>query len=108
MCFGDKRRFGLGGSRAGVSETRISNVKSENGFYLRDIRPQGGFQIWNLNPDFMIFDWEIRKGIYKTVLVRWTVVFFLHIVRTPAFSPFLRTDFYIRFGCTKHKRKERK
>ena len=36
-------------------EIRISqsNAKSENGFHLREIRPQGGFQLRNPNPDFL-------------------------------------------------------
>ena len=32
-----------------------SNVKSENGFHLREIRPQSGFQLRNPNPDFLDF-----------------------------------------------------
>ena len=59
----------------GKSGFRIlqTNTKSENGFHLREIRPQGGCQFRNPNPDFMDFlftvRWEIQKGICKTVLV---------------------------------------
>ena len=48
-------------------EIRIlqSNAKFKNRFHLREICPQGAFQLRNPNP----FDWEIRKRICKTVLV---------------------------------------
>ena len=56
-----------------------SNAKSENGFHLREIRPQGGFQLRNPNPDFMDFllpfDWEIQKRICKTILVKHGLLF---------------------------------
>ena len=56
-----------------------SKTKSKNGFHLREIRPQGGFQLRNPNPDFMDFlftvRWEIRKRICKTVLVNCGVFF---------------------------------
>ena len=41
----------------GKSGLRIlqSNAKSENGFHLREFRPQGGFQSRNPNPDFVDF-----------------------------------------------------
>ena len=56
-----------------------SNAKSENGFHLREIRPQGGFQLRNPNPDFLDsflpFDWEIRKRTCKTVLVKSGLLF---------------------------------
>ena len=39
-----------------------SNAKSENGFYLREIRPQGVFQLRNPNPDFMDFRFTILLG----------------------------------------------
>ena len=39
-----------------------SNAKSENGFHLREIRSQGGFQFRNPNPDFMDFLFTIRLG----------------------------------------------
>ena len=46
----------------GKSGFRIlhSNAKSENAFYLREIRRQGGFQLRNPNPDFMDFFVTIR------------------------------------------------
>ena len=37
-----------------------SNAKSENGFHLREIRPRGGFQLRNPNPDFMDFLFTVR------------------------------------------------
>ena len=56
-----------------------SNTKSENGFHLREIRPQGRFQLRNPNPHFMDFflpfDWEIRKRICKTILVNGGLLF---------------------------------
>ena len=40
-----------------------SNAKScENRFHLREIRPQGGFQLKNPNPDFMDFLFTVRLG----------------------------------------------
>ena len=65
----------------GKSGFRIlqTNTKSENGFHLREIRPQGGFQLRNPNPDFMDFlftvRWEIRRRICKTVPVNSGVLF---------------------------------
>ena len=35
------------------------NVKSENRFHLREIRPQGGFQLRNPNPDFLDFTFTV-------------------------------------------------
>ena len=48
----------------GKSGFRIlqSNAKSENAFYLREIRRQGGFQLRNPNPDFMDFFVTIGLG----------------------------------------------
>ena len=45
-------------------EIRISqsNAKSENGFHLREIRPQGGFHLRNPNPDFLVFFFTVRLG----------------------------------------------
>ena len=46
-------------------EIRISqlNTKSENRFHLREICPQGGFQLLrNPNPDFMDFLFTVRLG----------------------------------------------
>ena len=37
----------------GKSGFRFS--KSKSGFHLREIRPQGGFQLRNPNPDFLDF-----------------------------------------------------
>ena len=65
----------------GKSGSRIlqTNTKSENEFHLREIRPQGGCQFRNPNPDFMDFlftvRWEIQKRICKTVLVKSGVLF---------------------------------
>ena len=45
-------------------------AKSENGFHLREIRPQGGFQLRNPNPDFLDFPFcrsigKSEKGFAK-------------------------------------------
>ena len=37
-----------------------SNAKSENRFRFREIRPHGGFQLRNPNPDFMDFLFTVR------------------------------------------------
>ena len=47
-----------------------SNAKSENGFHIREIRSQGGFQLRNLNPDFLDFPFcrsigKSEKGFAK-------------------------------------------
>ena len=39
-----------------------SNAKCENGFHLREIRPQGGFQLGNPITDFMDFLFTFRLG----------------------------------------------
>ena len=39
-----------------------SNAKCENGFHLREIRPQGGFQLGNPITDFMDFLFTVRLG----------------------------------------------
>ena len=77
-----------------------SNAKSENGFHLREIRPQGGFQLRNPNPDFLDFPFcrsigKSEKGFAK--LFSWTAVFFLLIMRVHARPLFLRTVFQILF-----------
>ena len=76
------------------------NAKSENGFHLREIRPQGGFQLRNPNPDFLDFPFcrsigKSEKGFAK--LFSWTVVFFLLSMRARARPLFLRTVFQILF-----------
>ena len=40
------------------------NAKSENEFHLREIRPQGGFQLRNPNPDFL--DFPFHRSIGKS------------------------------------------
>ena len=52
-----------------------SNAKSENGFHLREIRLQGGFQLRNPNADFMDFLFTVWKRICKTVLVNSGLLF---------------------------------
>ena len=37
-----------------------SNAKTENGFHVREIRLQGGFQLRSPNPDFMDFLFTVR------------------------------------------------
>ena len=49
-----------------------SNAKSENGFHLREIRPQGGFQLRNPNPDFMDFLFTVRLGNPKKDLQNYS------------------------------------
>ena len=60
-----------------------SNAKSENGFYLREIRPQGVFQLRNPNPDFMDFRFTILLGnpqkIRKTVVVNSGLFCYLRV-----------------------------
>ena len=62
-------------------EIRISEfvIESANGFHLREIRSQDGFQQRNPNPDvvdfFLPFHWEIRKRICKTILVNMGLLF---------------------------------
>ena len=77
-----------------------SNAKSENGFHLREIRPQGGFQVRNPNPDFMDFLFTVRLGNPKKDLQnysreQWS--FFLLSMRARARPLFLRTVFQILF-----------
>ena len=71
-----------------------------NWFHLREIRPQGGFQLRNPNPDswisFLPFDWEIRKRICKTTLVNSGLASLLSM-RVRARPLFLRTVFQILF-----------
>ena len=43
-----------------------------NGFHLREIRPQGGFQLRNPNPDFMDFFFTIRLENLKKVLQNYS------------------------------------
>ena len=66
-----------------------------NWFHLREIRPQGGFQLRNPNPDFMDFLFTVQLGNPK--LFSWTVVFFLLSMRARARPLFLRTVFQILF-----------
>ena len=49
-----------------------SNAKSENGFHLREILPQGGFQLRNPNPDFMDFLFTVRLGNPKKDLQNYS------------------------------------
>ena len=42
-----------------------SSAKSENGFHLREIRIQGGFQLRNPNADFMDCLFTVRLGSLK-------------------------------------------
>ena len=72
------------------------NAKYENGFHFREIRPQGGFQLTNPNPDFMDFllyysIGKSERGFAKLFL--WTVVFYLLIMHAGAKLLFLRTVF---------------
>ena len=46
-------------------EIRISRFAVEREFHLLEIRPQGGFQLGNPNPDFMDFLFTVRLGNLK-------------------------------------------
>ena len=74
-----------------------SNAKSENGFYLREIRPQGGFQLRNPNPDFMDFRFTILLGNPKKDSQNCSreQQSFLPLTRARARPLFLRTVFQI-------------
>ena len=72
------------------------NKKPKNGFHFREIRPQGGIQLTNSNPDFMDFllycsIGKSERGFAKILF--WTVVFFLLIMHAGAKLLFLRTVF---------------
>ena len=55
-------------------EIRISqsNAKSEKGFHLREICPQGGFQLRNPNPDFLDSLFVVRLGNLKKDLQNYS------------------------------------
>ena len=76
-----------------------SNAKSENGFYLREIRPQGGFQLRNPNPDFMDFRFTILLGNLQKDSQNCSRErrSFLLLTRARARTLFLRTVFQILF-----------
>ena len=72
------------------------NAKPNNGFHFREIRPQGGIQLTNPNPNFMDFllycsIGKSERGFAKILF--WTVVFFLLIMHAGAKLLFLRTVF---------------
>ena len=60
----------LGVRLIGKSEFRFS--KSKSGFHLREIRPQGRFQLRNPNPDFMDFLFTVRLGNPKKDLQNYS------------------------------------
>ena len=82
-------------------EIRISDFgmerRSENGFHLREIRLQGGFQLRNPNTDFVDFLFTVLLGKGFAKLFSSIVVFFLLIMRERAWPLFLRTVFQILF-----------
>ena len=68
----------------------LGALKSENGFHPREIRPQGGFQLRNPNPDFLDFPFcrsigKSEKGFAK--LFSWTADYLVLIMRTHWRSP---------------------
>ena len=63
------RSIGKSGFKFWISQ---SNAKSENGFHLREIRPQGGFQLRNPNPDPMDFFFTVRLGNPKKDLQNYS------------------------------------
>ena len=56
---------------SGRPHLRVRSIgKSEDGFHLREIRPHGGFQLRNPNPDFLDFSFcrsigKSEKGFAK-------------------------------------------
>ena len=48
-----------------------SNAKSENGFLLIEIRPDGGFLLRIPNPDFLDFLFTVRLRNPKTTVLIW-------------------------------------
>ena len=78
----------------------IKLLWGENRFHLPEIRPQGGFQLRNLDPDFMDFLFIVRLGNPKKDLQncsREQRPFFLLIMRACARQLFLRRVFQILF-----------
>ena len=67
----------------------------KSGFHLREIRPQGGFQLRISWISFLPFDWEIQTRICKTILMNSTLLFM--IIRAHARPLFLGTVFQILF-----------
>ena len=78
-----------------------SNAKSENRFHLRGIRPQGGFQLRNPNPDFMDFLFTVRLGNPKKDLQncsREQRSFFANYARACKTAVFKDSQFQSLFG----------
>ena len=72
--------------------------ESWNGFHLREICPQGQFQLRNPNLNFMDLLFTVRLGNLKKVFAKlfsWTAVFFLLILCARTRPLFLRTVFHI-------------
>ena len=69
-----KKKVSLRLRSIGKSRFRIlqSNAKTEKRFHLREIRPQGGFQLRNPNPDFMDFLFTFRVGNPKKDLQNYS------------------------------------
>ena len=65
----------LGCARLGNPDLDVQNlnpdfpIENENGFDLREIRLQGGFQLRNQNPDFLRFPFVVRLGNPKKDLL---------------------------------------
>ena len=55
-----------------ISDFTDPNAKSESEFHLREIRPQGGFQLRNPNPDFMDFLFTVRLENLKKDLEKFS------------------------------------
>ena len=95
----------------GKSGFRIlqSNEKSENGFHLREIRPQGGLQLRNPNPHFNDFIFTVRLGDpkNKTILLKSGLLFANYAC--PYKTAVLKDSFQILFRPNRNvKRKSKK
>ena len=87
-----------------------SNAKSENGFDLLQIRLQGGFQLRNLNSDFMDFPFTIRLENPKKDLQNYSREkrsSLLLIMLAHARPLFLRTVFQILFRISQSNSKNK-
>ena len=88
-----------------------SNAKSENGFHFLEIRPQGGFQLRNPNPDFMDFllyrmIGKSEKEFAKLILLNSGLLFANYACACK--TAVLKNSFSNPFSDFPNKRKERK
>ena len=88
-----------------------SNAKSENGFHFLEIRPRGGFQLRNPNPDFMDFLLyrmieKSEKEFAKLILLNSGLLFANYACACK--TAVLKNSFSNPFSDFPNKRKERK